>query len=80
MSNGLLIPQGATIVTPQWQIHHDRDIYSHADDYIPYRFYDAGNDQKPNGRSATTTSIEYLPFGHGRHAWYAQYSQFGLQN
>ncbi|KAI9766853.1 MAG: hypothetical protein M1839_004758 [Geoglossum umbratile] len=73
LSNGLWVPNGATITTPLWSIHHDEDIYPHADQYVPFRFYNAAKNQVSGSKSIGTTSPEFLSFGHGRHACPGRY-------
>ncbi|KAI9858930.1 MAG: hypothetical protein M1813_007232 [Trichoglossum hirsutum] len=69
LSNGLRVPEGATLTTPQWSIHHDEDIYPRAVEYDPFRFYNMAQNQECASKSMVTTSPEYLAFGHGKHAW-----------
>ncbi|KAH0555795.1 hypothetical protein GP486_006259 [Trichoglossum hirsutum] len=69
LSNGLWVPNGTTLTTPQWSIHHDEDVYPQANEFIPFRFYDMAQAQESARKSMVTTSPEFLAFGHGKHAW-----------
>jgi len=69
LSDGLRVPNGATITAPLWSIHHDEDVYPQADQYIPLRFYKMAQNQESDSTRITATSPEFLPFGHGRHVW-----------
>ena len=70
-SDGTFLPKGTMIVAAARPIHHDGAFYENARAFEPFRFADLheedGEDAKYQFTSMTT---EYLPFGHGRRAWY----------
>lgn len=69
LSDGTFFPAGTHIAASTFSIHHDENIYLRSDEFIPFRFANEGsNDNKK--LSASTTSIEYLPFGFGKQSWY----------
>jgi cytochrome P450 len=75
---GVYCPAGSIISVPANGIHNDPSIFTDADQFKPFRFAnlrdDIGRDNNPEGilkranYGFVTTSTEYLPFGHGRHA------------
>ncbi|KAF3005234.1 hypothetical protein E8E14_003368 [Neopestalotiopsis sp. 37M] len=64
-SKGDFIPYGGTISIPQWSIQHDDAVYQEALSFKPFRFY---NEKDDTCVSLATTSENFLPFGHGKHA------------
>jgi len=72
-SDGTFIPKGAFVSTPATAIHHDEEYYDNAQVFKPWRFFDAAGEEDDDGSISmkhhlSTTSKEYLPFGHGKHA------------
>lgn len=71
-SDGTFIPKGTRINAGLIGLHYDEALYDNPEVFNPFRFADIG---KPDGEGGkyqfVATSPEYLPFGHGRHAWYA---------
>lgn len=71
-SDGTFVPKGTTIVTPARCIHYDEAFYPNAHVFEPFRFVGPrqadGEDLK---HQYVSTTAEYLPFGYGRHAWFA---------
>jgi hypothetical protein len=49
-------------------LHHDKNFYKNPEVFEPFRFAHMREDD-PKHQFAST-SIEYLPFGLGKHAWY----------
>ena len=70
-SDGTFIPKGTLIGVATRSVHHDEKFYRNANVFQPFRFAgmheDDGEDTK--GQLVSTT-MEYLAFGHGKHAWY----------
>ncbi|KAJ5142256.1 uncharacterized protein N7443_006975 [Penicillium atrosanguineum] len=68
LSDGTVIPKGATIVVSA-QVNEDESIYPHAHTYDGYRFYkkrqELGNEHR---FQLVTTTRESFGFGHGLHA------------
>ena len=66
-SDGTFIPKGTLIAAPTLSLHHDKNFYENPEVFEPFRFADMRGDG-PKHQFAST-SMEYLPFGHGKHAW-----------
>ncbi|KAI2851889.1 hypothetical protein CBS147345_465 [Aspergillus niger] len=67
LANGLFLPCGTKVGIPQYALHRDEEIYPEADRYNPYRFYiENASESAIRQSSMTTTSDEYVVFGHGR--------------
>lgn len=60
-SGDTVIPKGAVVVVPAYNVMHDEKIYEDAEVFKPFRFV-----EKKEG--FVQTSPEYLAFGHGRYA------------
>ncbi|KAF7301161.1 Cytochrome P450 [Mycena indigotica] len=70
-SNGTTLPYGTYIHSPMWSIHHDPEIYPDPSVFDGFRFSKMRQATEEPGTSkyqVITTSLDYLPFGHGRHA------------
>lgn len=69
-SDGTFIPKGCMLSAPTMAIHHDSEYYENPDDFDPWRFYrlyeQDGDDVK---HQMVFTSLRYLTWGHGKHAW-----------
>ena len=65
------MPSGSIVVSAMLPIHMDETIYSDPWTFDPFRF---SRKREQEGESAkhhaANTSVEYLYFGHGHHAWY----------
>ena len=57
--------------TAQMALHTDETVYENPTEFQPWRFAEM---REPEGEgmkhSMVTTSVDYVAFGHGRHAWY----------
>ena len=69
-SDGTFIPKGTIIAVATRCVHHDEKFYENANVFHPFRFAEMREEDSGAKHQFTSTSIEYLPFGHGRHAWY----------
>jgi len=70
-SDGTYLPKGAYISVPAHAIHLDESNYADPVSFVPFRFVDeVKNENESTGRKVdmTATSIDFLAFGHGRHA------------
>ncbi|KAG8219275.1 cytochrome P450 [Butyriboletus roseoflavus] len=71
-SDGTFVPKGTTILAPIRSIHYDEEYYGNAYAFEPFRFADLREEDGEGMKyQFTSTTTNYLPFGHGRHAWYA---------
>ena len=72
LSNGTFIPKNTLIAAAAHPTHHDEALYPNAEVFDPFRFFrmreQAGESMK---HQFVNTSLEYIAFGHGKHAWYA---------
>ena len=74
LADGTRIPQGTMVSAAAHPTHHDDTLFPDAGTFDAFRF--ARMRATPGeGQSAgvkhqfTSTSPEFLPFGHGHHAW-----------
>lgn len=76
-SDGTTIPEGTFVGVAVLATHHESDYYEDPDTFNPWRFSDMRSGEEDSGRhSMVSTSVEYHPFGHGRHAWCVSPSHF----
>ena len=68
-SDGTYVPKGTYIAIPSHAIHLDESNYSNPTSFLPFRFVDKAN-KEITGRKVdmTSTSTDFLAFGHGLHA------------
>ena len=71
LRDGTFIPRGTFVGAPFVAMHFDDALYARADAFDPFRFARmrerAGEGAK---HQFVNTSAAYIPFGHGKHAWY----------
>jgi cytochrome P450 len=69
-SDGTHIPKGAMVSAAARARHHDDSVYTNGDTFDGFRFSDI-RDQDGQGtkNQFVATNPDYIPFGHGRHAW-----------
>ncbi|THH31099.1 hypothetical protein EUX98_g3096 [Antrodiella citrinella] len=68
-SDGTFIPQGAFVSAAATATHYDTEFYDNAEVFDPWRFSDMrSGDGESTKHQMVSTSKEYVPFGHGRHA------------
>ena len=72
-SDGTVIPKGVHVAALTGPVNMDEAIYEDPLTFKPFRFVEA-REGASSAREAvknqmTTTSPEYLLFGHGRRAW-----------
>ena len=73
-SNGTTVPRGVLLVVAGHTIHTDKNIYPDALSFDPFRFVKL-KEQETSGRKfdMVTTSVDWLTFGHGKHACPGRY-------
>ncbi|KAH9176040.1 cytochrome P450 [Lactarius sanguifluus] len=69
-SNGVTVPAGTLVAVPSGAVHMDGEIYPNPEEFDGFRFAKLRERDgvAVAGHQATSTSAEYLTFGHGRHA------------
>ena len=71
--DGTFIPKGTHVAAVAHSVHLDEKFYEDALSFKPFRFVEARegvNDASDAvNNQLTTTSLQYLLFGHGKHAW-----------
>jgi cytochrome P450 len=71
-SDGTFIPKGTMIGVAARCVHHDEKFYENPGVFQPFRFAEMQEDDSESAKyQFVSTAIEYLAFGHGKHAWYA---------
>ena len=75
LSNGIFLPAGTLVSAAAYPIHFDDAQYADADKFDAFRFSRMRNEAgEATKHQYVTTSVDYIAFGHGRHAWYAPLS------
>ncbi|KAJ6567199.1 cytochrome P450 [Mycena vulgaris] len=68
-SNGVTLPYGTYLHSPMWSVHHNPAIYPEPEVFDGFRFSALRTGEEGSAQfQVITTSLDYLPFGHGRHA------------
>ena len=65
--DGTVIPAGTLLAVNQYSIHRDERYYYQADEFNPSRWQQ--EDDIAHLTRFTSTSPQYLGWGHGKHAW-----------
>ncbi|KAI0714847.1 cytochrome P450 [Earliella scabrosa] len=69
LSDGTVIPAGSIVAAPAVAIHHDDSKYPTASTFDPFRFSRMREaEDEGNKHQFVKTSMEFIPFGHGRHS------------
>ena len=72
-SDGTFIPKGTHVAAAVHPVHLDEKIYEDPLSFKPFRFAEASegaNDASDAvNNQLSTTSLKYLLFGYGKHAW-----------
>lgn len=73
LSDGTFIPAGTLVVAPAMSTHRDSENYQDSNQFDPLRFANLRNEDKSGNGGVkyqfVATSVDYLGFGHGKHAW-----------
>ncbi|KAF8549780.1 cytochrome P450 [Imleria badia] len=68
-SDGTFVPKGTMIAAASRSVHRDEAVYERALAFDPFRFAHLREEEdKGVKHQYISTTPEYLPFGHGRHA------------
>ncbi len=69
-SDGTRIPAGTVLVTAANATHLDEENFHNPDIFDPFRFSDMRDeDGESTKHQFVSTSVDYVAFGHGKHAW-----------
>ena len=81
-SDGTSIPKGTLVGVAARSVHYDEKFYENPNAFEPFRWADMRGEDEEEGSKYqfVSTATEYLPFGHGKNAWYDVYclSSVGL--
>ena len=70
-SDGIVIPKGTLIGVAIRPVHHEEKFYENANVFQPFRFFEMHEENREGAKGQlVSTAIDYLPWGHGKHAWY----------
>ena len=69
-ADGTYVPKGGMVSVASGAIHQDEEFYPDPHVFNPWRFSDI-RDEEGEGvkHQLVATGTDYVPFGHGRHAW-----------
>ena len=72
LSDGTFLPKGSFVSCNLLAIHRLESNYDDANEFKPFRFSEQREESTEEGlkHQFVSTGVDYLPFGHGRHAWY----------
>ena len=69
-SDGTFVPKGTMVSAAAQSIHLDSDYYENGDVFDPWRFSSMRDEEGESVKhQLVATNVEYIAFGHGRHAW-----------
>jgi len=69
LSDGTYIPKGTVVAAAATPTHTDDENYTNPEVFDPFRFSDIrGEDGQGTKHQFVHTSVDYLPFGHGKRA------------
>ncbi|KAI0640085.1 cytochrome P450 [Trametes polyzona] len=71
LQDGTKVPRGTFLAAAAYGIHHDPEVYPDPETFNPFRFAKMRNEEGEGTKHQLVhTSVDFLPFGHGKHAWY----------
>ena len=71
LSDGTFLPEGTYVSVASRPLHHDTENYDDPHLFKPWRFAEMRQqDGQHTKYQMVNTSLEFVSFGHGRHAWY----------
>lgn len=76
-SDGTRIPKGSFVSAAVASTHIDDRNYEDPTTFNPWRFADMRQDGEATKYQMTNTTVDYIPFGLGRHAWCVESSNQG---
>ena len=79
LSDGTFLPKGTLVVAAAHSTHRDEVNYTDAETFDPFRFSKLREGEGEGLKHQfVNTSLDYISFGHGRHAWCVAYISSGL--
>ncbi|KAI0640040.1 cytochrome P450 [Trametes polyzona] len=68
--DGTVVPCGTMLLATSYDIHHDGSIYENPEVFDPFRFsrMREQSEEQASKHQFVNTSVNYIPFGHGKHA------------
>ena len=70
LADGTFIPKGTLLSAASYPTHRDDTHYAGAEEFDPFRFARMREvEGEGTKHQFVNTSTDYIPFGHGRHAW-----------
>ena len=80
LSDGTYLPEGSLFAFAGQATHSDSRNYDRSEKFEPFRFSDLREAGESARHQFVNTSSEYMPFGRGKHAWYASSLTLRKQN
>ncbi|KAI0668027.1 cytochrome P450 [Trametes maxima] len=69
LDDGTFIPRGTFVSAASYPTHHDNSLYADPEYFDPFRFARLREEEGGATRHQfVNTSVDYMPFGHGKHA------------
>ena len=69
-SDGTFVPKGSFVSVAARSVHTDSEFYENPEVFDPWRFANMRDeDGEGTKHQLVSTAPDYVPFGHGRHAW-----------
>lgn len=76
-SDGTYLPAGTYVYAAAASIHTDKVNYPNANQFDPFRFANLlEEDSQSTKNHLVSTAADFIPFGHGKHSWYAPLLQY----
>ena len=70
-ADGTFLPKGTVVGIGVNEVHLDDRLYENARMFEPFRFVNTETTDEDGAKHRfVSTGLDYLPFGHGKHAWY----------
>ena len=70
LHDGTFLPKNTIVAAASVSTHYDGNIYADAETFDPFRFARMRTGEGESTKHQfVNTSTEYIPFGHGKHAW-----------
>ena len=71
-SNGVTLPVGTAVSLPISPVNQEESLYQNGSEFDGFRFYRMREEEGDSAKIyCVNTSVNFLTFGHGTHAWYS---------